>query len=284
MVTTPEPLSPLLRTRSLAGGVGWRVSEYLCTAGPGDRRLEECHAGVTVAAVVAGSFQYRTDSGSAILYPGAMLLGNAGACFECGHDHGVGDRCVAVQMTPECFEEMAASVIGGSGSCFSAAMLPASAKTLPALAGLQAAVLRGEALEAEGSVAHFVESVIAALSGVAPTAGAPSARDERRISAVLRYIEEAAEDALDLADLAGVAAMSRFHFLRCFRRLTGMAPYQYLLSVRLRRAAVRLATSAEPVSTIAFDVGFGDLSTFNARFRDVFGTSPSIWRRRHGRA
>ena len=55
---------------------------------------------------------------------------------------------------------------------------------------------------------------------------------------------------------------------------------QFLLSVRMRRAAVRLATTAAPVSAIAYETGFGDLSTFNARFRETFETSPTAFRRR----
>ena len=78
--------------------------------------------------------------------------------------------------------------------------------------------------------------------------------------------------------------MSKYHFLRIFRRIVGITPYQYLLSVRLRQAAMRLATSSAPVSTIAFETGFGDLSTFNGRFRNVFGTSPTIYRERERRA
>lgn len=105
-----------------------------------------------------------------------------------------------------------------------------------------------------------------------------SAPDERRISDVLRYIERHSTDALDLDQLAGAAAMSKYHFLRTFRRTVGITPYQFLLSVRMRRAAVRLLTSSEPVSTIAFEAGFGDLSTFNGRFRDQFGTSPTSYR------
>ena len=41
------------------------------------------------------------------------------------------------------------------------------------------------------------------------------------------------------------------------------------------RAAVKLRTSQLPVSQIAFDAGFGDLSTFNKRFRELFGVPPS---------
>ena len=57
-----------------------------------------------------------------------------------------------------------------------------------------------------------------------------------------------------------------------------MTPHQFLLETRIRRAAERLLSGAEPVSTIAYDAGFGDLSTFNARFRRQFGRTPSAYR------
>ena len=69
--------------------------------------------------------------------------------------------------------------------------------------------------------------------------------------------------------------MSRYHFLRVFRRLTGMTPYQYLISARMRRAALGLASTRRPVLDIARDSGFGDLSTFNHRFRATFGRTPT---------
>jgi AraC-like DNA-binding protein len=51
-----------------------------------------------------------------------------------------------------------------------------------------------------------------------------------------------------------------------------------VLNLRMRRAAVRLATTAEPVAAIAYEAGFGDLSTFNNRFRALFGTAPTKYR------
>ena len=109
----------------------------------------------------------------------------------------------------------------------------------------------------------------------------PSARDHRRITAALRHIEQQSGETLELADLAAVAAMSKYHFLRTFRRIVGVTPYEHLLGTRMRRAAVRLCTTRAPVGSIAFDAGFGDLSTFNGRFRDVFGMPPSAYRSRY---
>jgi AraC-like DNA-binding protein len=120
--------------------------------------------------------------------------------------------------------------------------------------------------------------VTAALAdGPRPTA-APSRLAERRVSEALRRIEAEAHEPLALADLAREAGMSPYHFLRTFRQVAGMTPHQLVLRTRLHRAAVRLRTSAEAISTIAFDAGFGDLSTFNRRFRRVMGCSPGAYR------
>jgi transcriptional regulator GlxA family with amidase domain len=159
-------------------------------------------------------------------------------------------------------------------------MLPVTPKLLPWLVRIEARTALAERLEMDESAPRFMEAVIGAVSGTTPLPVCASARDARRVGDALRYIERYAADALDLETLAGVAIMSKYHFLRTFRHIVGMTPYQFVLSVRMRRVAVRLATSSEPVSAIAFETGFGDLSTFNGRFRDVFGMSPTAYRSR----
>jgi AraC-like DNA-binding protein len=252
----------------------------VCTAGPGDRPFEERHEDVGIAAVVAGTFTYRADTGAAMLHPGAFLLGNAATCYECGHEHSTGDRCISFQAAPEYFAEIAASIAGSGRFRFPAPMLPATPKLLPWLARIEARTAFAEPLDIDETAARLMEAVIDAMSDQTPGPVRVSPRDGRRIGEALRYIELNAANALDLDALAGVAIMSKYHFLRTFRHAVGMTPYQFLLGVRMRRAAVRLATSAAPVSAIAFETGFGDLSTFNARFRETFGMSPTAFRSR----
>jgi AraC family transcriptional regulator len=96
----------------------------------------------------------------------------------------------------------------------------------------------------------------------------------------LRRIAAQAHEQLALTDLAGEAAMSPYHFFRTFREVVGMTPYQFVLRTRLHRAAVLLRCSDASISTIAFDVGFNDLSTFNRRFRRAMGSSPRAYRAR----
>jgi AraC family transcriptional regulator len=74
-----------LTANVLASGPGWRVQDVVCTFGPHDRPFAERHHGVCVAAVTEGTFQYRSTLGSAVLAPGALLLGNDHHAFECRH-------------------------------------------------------------------------------------------------------------------------------------------------------------------------------------------------------
>ena len=62
-------------------------------------------------------------------------------------------------------------------------------------------------------------------------------------------------------------------------RLVGITPHQFILRTRLHRAAIALGQSDRPVLEIALDAGFADLSTFNRRFRETIGVSPSVYRR-----
>jgi AraC family transcriptional regulator len=266
--------------RSLRQGQEWSMSEYLCTAGPDDRPFEERHEEFSIAAVIEGTFNYRGDTGAAVMHPGAFLFGNPATCYECGHDHSTGDRCIAFHFSSPYFAEVAASITGSGRFRFPTPMLPVTPKLLPWLARIEARTALAERLEMDESAPGLMEAVIGAVSGTTPLPVCASARDARRVGDALRYIELRAADALDLETLAGVAIMSKYHFLRTFRHIVGMTPYQFVLSVRMRRAAVRLATSSEPVSAIAFETGFGDLSTFNGRFRDVFGMSPTVYRNR----
>ncbi len=272
---------PLLSKRSLAAGAGWSAADILCQAGPEDRPFEEQHAAVSISVVAAGSFDYRNESGHGLMHPGSFLLGNAGGCFQCGHSHGRGDRCLALSFSAELFAEIAASQAGRGGYRFNAAMLPAHRRLGHAVWGLESLLHGRDAMQAEQQVFAIAEAVLRHIDAAPESTAAPSAQDQRRIGRALRHIEAQAHRALDLAELADAAAMSKYHFLRQFRRIVGATPYDYLIGLRLRRAATRLAAERAPVAAIAYDCGFGDLSTFNGAFRAAYGLAPGAFRRRH---
>src|SRR5881296_2508467 len=131
-----------INAQILASGTGWSVRDVLCDHGPHDRAFTEEHAETAIAAVMEGSFQYRTQAGSAVLVPGALLLGNAGSCFECGHEHAQGDRCLAFHFTPAFFEGIAVGVPGVRKARFSCASMPPTSELIGLLA--EAEVARDE--------------------------------------------------------------------------------------------------------------------------------------------
>jgi AraC family transcriptional regulator len=273
-----------LFSRTLASGPGWHVSDVVCTAGPSDRPFEERHAAACIAVVTHGTFQYRSGAGAAVLSPGAVLLGNSGQCFQCGHEHGTGDRCLSFQLDPGHLDAIAAAVPGVRRSAFCIPRLPPLPGLASLLAEAEAARDDGDTAEFEELTLRLVGGVITALNGANRAALAPNRRDERRVTTALRRIEALSQDStgrgLALCDIARKAGMSPYHFLRTFRQVVGITPHQFVLRTRLHRAAVRLLRSQEAISTIAFDAGFNDLSTFNNRFRRVIGVTPTAYRAR----
>jgi len=271
-------LKDKLSVRQLAKSTDWKICEFMCHAGTDDRPFEEQHDGFTIAAVLDGVFTYRSESGRELLHPGALLLGNHGRCFECGHEHSSGDRCISINYRPDFFAEIAASVAGSSRFMFPTGMLPQKQMLAVHLAGL-ATITHGMSLQSPEEIAiTLAEAVLSTVSDKPPAQKGVAARDERRIAASIQYIEERYRDPLELSELAEVAHMSKYHFLRTFRRVTGSTPYQYLLSVRMRQAAIALTVSPANIADVAYEMGFGDLSTFNERFRRVYYTSPSEFR------
>ncbi len=267
------------KSHCIARGADWSLHEHVCEAGPQDRPFEERHDAFSIAAVLAGTFTYASERGRALMHPGALLLGNHGACFCCGHEHSAGDICLSAQFKPNYFAEIAATAAGTSRFRFPASILQARRDMLPETALLEAKRHGHDKLKLEEALLRFVTSVVGSLAGTVAEPARVSALDERRVSRAVRHMELHSEDRLDLDALAAIAAMSKFHFLRVFRRSIGVTPYQFLLGLRLRKAAGGLLTSTATIAGVAFESGFGDLSTFNATFRQCFGVSPSEFRR-----
>lgn len=268
--------------RTIAAGNGWRADDVVCMAARGDRAFEEAHGDFCVAAVTAGTFRYRTTQGTALLAPGALLLGNEGSCFECGHEHAAGDRCLSFHFSGDLLDQILEHVPGASRLGFATPRIPAMPVLSRLLAEAEAARDDGEPAEMEEIGLRLAGAAMSLCAG-ARTAAPPRRADQRRVAEAVRLIEIDPARPTDLSTLASGAATSPFHFLRVFRQVTGQTPYQFVLARRLNLAAVRLRRTAEPISAIAFDAGFNDLSTFNRRFKRVIGLTPAAFRAAAGR-
>ena len=113
----------------------------------------------------------------------------------------------------------------------------------------------------------------------APQVAAAASRPEPVRRALRLCQERLADPALDVADLARAAGLSRHHFSRVFDRAMGEAPAAYLKGMRLKESARLLQTSQLSVKEIAGACGFGDCSYFCRVFREVLGMAPGSFRR-----
>lgn len=78
--------------------------------------------------------------------------------------------------------------------------------------------------------------------------------------------------------LAAEAGMEKFHFAKTFKRLTGQAPLQHFLHLRMTRACERLDAGEESVADIAQALGYSDAPYFSRQFRQIIGMAPSAYR------
>lgn len=256
----------------LAEGDGWRVLDIICSAGPRDRPFEERHGWSSISIVMAGTFAYRTQRGAMLMSSGAMMLGNFGQPFECSHQHGEGDRCLSFQFTREMFEQITRD-IGARRAAFEHDRIPPLRALAPLTARAANALGNPVALEEIGLDLAGAVLRMGRMSECATTA-----RDRIRIAEVIRHLETHCDAGHTLPELARLARLSRYHFLRTFRDVTGVTPHQWILHARLREAAKLLAAGSQPITEIALEVGFEDLSNFIRSFRAEFGISPRAYR------
>jgi AraC family transcriptional regulator len=267
--------------RLLARGDGWTVEDVICTSGPADRAFEEQHSQVSIAIVAAGTFQYRSTTGRALMTPGSLLLGNAGHCFECGHEHGPGDRCIAFSYAPEYFERIAADAgVSADALAFRSPSLPPVRDSAPVIAEACAGLVGSTDVSWEEIGVRLAARVARLVSHARHSPADSPASAVARVTRAVRAIDRLPSSHLTLSRLANEAGLSRYHFLRTFERLTGLTPHQYVRRSRLREAAMRLAVEPRKVIDVAFDSGFGDVSNFNRAFRVEFGVSPRVYRGR----
>ncbi len=105
-----------------------------------------------------------------------------------------------------------------------------------------------------------------------------AAKNRDAVAKALAYIRKNASENISLGEIAAVAGLSRYHFLRQFKATTGLSPHAYLIQRRIvlaKRAIECGATLAEA----AVRSGFSDQSHFSRRFKAVHGFTPGQYRK-----
>ncbi|MFZ1889602.1 MAG: AraC family transcriptional regulator [Candidatus Binataceae bacterium] len=262
-----------------------RVREYRCLASAGDPPQDDQFDLDAIAIVRSGVFAVRSGKQSQLLTTGFLLLGNAGQHYEVSHEHAGGDSCLVFNYQRPIVEELAGSLRRGAERGPFARNVLAPRPRADAIMLLAEERLRSGAslIGVEELGLAIAEYALAEAGAGTARNGTPPALENRRareqVLAAIARIEQHAHEKLDLAGLAQSVNLSPFHFLRIFRRETGVTPYRFLVQTRIRNAIELLRDTSQPVTDIAFDVGFGDLSNFINAFRREVGCSPRAYRK-----
>jgi AraC family transcriptional regulator len=99
------------------------------------------------------------------------------------------------------------------------------------------------------------------------------------VEQVVHWMRQHLDSETSMEQLAERVGMTPFHFLRAFRRATGVTPALFFSALRLEEAKRLLLTTDRSVTDICFDVGFSSLGTFTTRFTHLVGLSPARLRR-----
>jgi AraC family transcriptional regulator len=102
---------------------------------------------------------------------------------------------------------------------------------------------------------------------------------QSQLERVIDYIKANLTQDLSILDLATLTGMSESHFSRSFKRSMGIAPYQYLMQQRVKRAKQLLEKKSIAISTIALDCGFANQTHLTKVFRQMTGMTPKAYQK-----
>jgi AraC-like DNA-binding protein len=142
------------------------------------------------------------------------------------------------------------------------------------------AAVQVQDVDVEAALARVLTRVFGEFSNLRePLLRSTNRVSHRKIARVLEYIRSldpaVNPTTLTLDDLAAVADLSKFHFLRQFAQVVGMTPGAYLRTLRLCHAARLLRQSQASILEIALRVGFADHPSFSRAFARHMGMTPT---------
>lgn len=109
-------------------------------------------------------------------------------------------------------------------------------------------------------------------------ANAPTGRHNFNLSHIQGFMLEHMGQQLDLDTLAASASMSKYHFVKKYKSLTGYSPIRHFLNMKMEHACHLLDSSQLSIKAIAAELGYDDPLYFSRLFSRTLGQSPRTYR------
>jgi len=229
------------------------------------------HAAFGFGVIEAGVERFRYAGSAHLAPPESIVLMNPDMLHTGSAETPDGWRYRMIYIDPAVVSEIA----GQDHWCFSQAVVSDDRPRALRLSRLLAALWQAQEPLAFDSLLF---QLVAELKPLARTPGAGPTEKYLRLAPVIDYMQAHLGERLALADLAQVAGLSPFHFLRQFKVQYHVTPQQMLMAMRLYRAKQMLSNGHTPAQTAAA-AGLCDQAHLTKAFSQRYGVTPALYQR-----
>jgi AraC-like DNA-binding protein len=266
-------VQPLLQSTTVA------VHDVCCRGACRRRGAEECAASTQLVFPYRGLYLRHVGSTQSVADANHVLFFNAGEGYQVSHPVTGGDACLSLTVSQPLLRELAPAAMlrRRDQPVFHHQALRIDERAQVLVALLRHSLRNGniEPLEAESLALTLVCRSLGPRTTHAP--GASRAR-QRLVDRAKVLLASDLTRRWALADIAAKVGGSPVYLTQAFQEVEGMPLYRYQLRLRLARA-LDLVTDCEDVAALALDLGFSSHSHFSAAFRQVYGRTPTAFRR-----
>lgn len=250
-----------------------RVFDVTCHAPKSSCSDEECCSVTQIVVPRRGVFIMHHRGTPIVADANTALIFGVGDTYQVSHPVDGGDQCTVLVPRPELVEDAVGSVEARHGTIDTATQLGVHVLTHTMTTGMT------DRLEAEESAVLVLNTLSENFrSSLSLSGQRVSEYQQQRADQVRSLLAGQPTEDWHLESIARAVHCSPFHLARQFRAVTGESIARYLLRLRLALALDRLTQGETDLARLAAELGFAHHSHFSARFRSVFGTTPTAVR------
>jgi AraC family transcriptional regulator len=255
------------------------VWDVVCPGGCTPVYDEECADTTQFVFPYRGLYLRHVGRHESVAEPSQVVVFNADEAYRVSHPVDGGDACLSIEPSAATLLELAPRdlLCGPEQAALKRSNLRISAQTQALAAELRHRMNRGAAgvLEAETLTLALIRH---ALGNADPDNPHVTARSRILVDQAKQAIAVDLRRRATLAEIAAEVGVSPVYLTQIFQRVEGIPLYRYQLRLRLAQA-LQLLNDYDDVTELALDLGFSSHSHFSAAFKQVYGQTPSTFRR-----